>query len=90
MITLCILITGFNILSCVKRSKLSIFPLEQQGHVIDHALKCEKKITSIPTTRHVEKLSFYTLNLSLCVGVQESDWNGIERKTDPLLFAVFC
>ena len=52
-----------NILSCVKRSKLIIFSLEQQGQVIDHALKCEKNITWIPTTRHVEKLSFYTLNL---------------------------
>ena len=72
------------------KAKLSIFPLEQQGHVIDHALKCERNIAWIPTTRHVQKLSFYTLTLSLCVGVQESDWNGIERKTDPSLFAVFC
>ena len=26
---------------CVKRGKLTIFSLEPQGHVIDHALKCE-------------------------------------------------
>ena len=30
MITLCIVITGLKILSCVKRSKLSIFALKQQ------------------------------------------------------------
>ena len=57
MIMLCIVITGLNILSCVKRSKLSIFSLEKQGHVIDHALKCEKTITWIPTSRRVEKFN---------------------------------
>ena len=31
--------------------------------VIDHALKCEKTITWIPTPRHVEKLSFHSLNI---------------------------
>ena len=74
----------------VKRSELTIFSLEPQGHVIDHALKCEKTITWIPTTKQVEKLSFYSLNLWLWLGVKESDWNGVERKTDPLQFAVFC
>ena len=48
---------------CAKRSKLTIFSLEPQGHVISHALKREKMITWIPTTRQVENLSFYSLNL---------------------------
>ena len=86
-----IAIAGLNTLNCVKRSKLGIFSLEPQGHVIAHALKCEKTITWIPITRHVEKLSFPSLNLWLWLGVKgESDWNGIERKTDPLLFVVFA
>ena len=77
-------------LNCVKRSKLTTFSLEPQGHVIYHALKWEKTITWIPTSRQVEKLNFHILNLWLWLVVMESDRNGIESKTDPLLFAVFC
>ena len=85
---LSIVIAELYTLYCVKRSKLTIFSLEPQDRVIDHALKCENTITWIPATRHVEKLSFHSsLNLWFWLGVRESDWNGIERKTDPLLFS---
>ena len=50
-------------LNCVKGSKLTTFSLEPQGHVIYHALKWEKTITWIPTSRQVEKLNFHILNL---------------------------
>ena len=45
------------------QTKQTIFSLEPQGHVMDHALKREKMIIWIPTTRQVENLSFYSLNL---------------------------
>ena len=57
----------------VKRSELTIFSLEPQGHVIDHALKCEKTITWIPPTKQVEKLSFLiieSLTLTRCKGIR--------------------
>ena len=44
-----------------------------QGHVIDHALKCKKNITWIPTTRHVEKVKFSfikPLTLIRCKGIR--------------------
>ena len=61
VIMLSIVIAGLNTLNCVKRSKLTFSCVEPQGHVIDHALKCVKTITWIPTTGRVEKLSFHSL-----------------------------
>ena len=64
---LSIVIAGLKTLSCVKRSKLTIFSLEPQGHVIDHALKCVKTMDSHYWTRRKVKFSFIIfLTLTRC------------------------
>ena len=72
MIVRSIIVGGLNTLNCVKGSKLTIFSLEPQDHVIDHALKYVKTITWIPTTRRVEKLSHSLIFLTLtgCKGIR--------------------
>ena len=44
---LSIVIAGLDTRNCVKQSKLTIFSLEPQGHVIDHAQIWGKNITWI-------------------------------------------
>ena len=51
------------VFNCAKRSKLTIFSFEPQGHVIDHALECERTITWIPTTKTRRKVKSLFLNL---------------------------